>query len=281
MLSIEEIKEYFYNETEGFEIENIELADTKASYIDEIECYLITTKQKYNFYVFVGDIIPTNIYPIRDGESLDEIYYKHIGLMSELCSASASKNFILDYIKEFSVFPILDRKMSDISKDITLDKTSSQLSGLANQIRDCYLNLTDYLMNKIRTENPDFKNDNFTDNLKEFLTIILPGKQSETRRNVINSIAQKGWKLNSELVHKDSVTVFDILVSFNILQLVVSTVSNIIVGNDMPFNKIKCPTCNGEHYTISNNSEQRDFEYICDFCKTHFTVTLESIRKAF
>lgn len=279
MLNIEEIKEYFYDETRGFEIINIELVDTKASYIDEIECYLITTKQKYNFYVFVGNTLPTNLYPISNMESLDECYYKHIGLMSELCSNSANKNFILDFIKTFYIFPVLDRKMSDISKDITLEKTSSQLSGLANQIRDCYLNLTDYLMNKVRTENPDFKNDNFTDNLKEFLTIILPGKQSETRRNVINSIAQKGWKLNSELVHKDSITIFDIFISFNILQLIVSTVSNIIVGNDMPFNKIKCPNCNGEHYTLCNNSEQKDFECICDFCKTRFNIPLESIRK--
>lgn len=114
-----------------------------------------------------------NIYPIREGESFVECYYKHIG-------------FIAEY--------------------------SSQV------IRDCYLNLTYYLMNKIRTQNPNFKNDNFTDNLEEFLRILLPEKQSETRRNVINSIAQKGWKLNSELIHKDSTTVFDVLISFNICQ---------------------------------------------------------------
>lgn len=138
--------------------------------------------------------------------------------MTELCSRSVADNFIVDFLDKYSIFPILDRRITEISADITLNKNASQLSGIANQIRDCYLNLTDYLMNKVRTHNPSFKNDNFTDNLEEFLRIVLPGSQSETRRNTINGIAQKGWKLNSELIHKDSTTVFDILTSLNVLR---------------------------------------------------------------
>lgn len=148
-----------------------------------------------------------------------------------------------------------------------------------NQIRDCYLTLTDYLMNKVRSRNPEFKNDNFKDNLTEFLTMVLPGAQSETRRNVINTIAQKGWKMNSELVHKDSITIFDVLVSFNILQLLVSTLSNIIVGNNMPFNKIKCPRCKGEKHILQQTDDKADYLYVCKDCGCTFDVSLNDIIK--
>lgn len=80
--------------------------------------------------------------------------------------------------------------------------------------------------------------------------MIMPGKKSETRRNVINGIAPKGWILNSELVHKDSVTLFDICISYNILRLIFSAPSNLLVGDNMPFNKIKCPNCQSEHYSM-------------------------------
>ncbi|MBR3834831.1 MAG: hypothetical protein IKJ73_10960 [Lachnospiraceae bacterium] len=250
----EEILEYFYCETEGIVATEVVLVETKSSYLWQMDCYKISTEQGTCFYVFDSDMLPVNIYPIREGETLDECYYKHIGFMTELCSSSIDNNFIFNFIEDYSIFPILDRRINEIEKDITLDKNANQFSGIANQIRDCYLNLTDYLMNRMRTNNPEFKNDNFTSNLEEFLKLIIPGKQSETRRNTINGIAQKGWKFNSELVHKDSITVFDILISINILRLLVSTVSNLIVGNNMPFNKVKCPHCHSEKYTMEQNS---------------------------
>ena len=175
--------------------------------------------------------------------------------------------------------PILDRRMQEIAEDITLDKNSNQLSGLSNQIRDCYIVLSDYLMNKVRSQNPNFKNDNFKDNLEEFLKVILPGAPSETRRNVINTIAQKGWKMTAEMVHKDSVTVFDILISFNILQLIVSTISNIVVGNNMPFNKVKCPLCMGEKHTMQQNKDKERYQYICSSCGHAFEVSMDDIIK--
>lgn len=228
----------------------IKLVERKNSYLFLINCYYITTDEYFDFYIFHSDTIPTNIHPIRNGETLGECYYKHIGLMTELCSRSISNNFIVEFINKNSIFPILERKMKDIDKEITPSKNATQLKGTANQIRDCYLDLTDYLMNKYRTENPEFKNDNFKENYQEFLQKIMPGKQSEIRRNAINGIAQKGWKLNSELIHKDSVTLFDICISFNILQLIISTTSNLIVGDNMPFNKIKCPNCQSENFSM-------------------------------
>lgn len=275
-----EIEAYFHDETKGLEISKISLVDTKHSYLWQIKCYLIETTQNIRFYLFDGDTLPVNLYPIRENQSLDECYYLHIGLMTELCSRSVADNFIVDFLDKYSIFPILDRRITEISADITLNKNASQLSGIANQIRDCYLNLTDYLMNKVRTQNPSFKNDNFTDNLEEFLRIVIPGSQSETRRNTINGIAQKGWRLNSELIHKDSTTVFDILTSLNVLRLIVSTISNLIVGNNMPFNKIKCPNCQGENYTIVKSCD-KDYEYVCQNCKTHFSVALDDIIKKF
>ncbi len=275
----EEVLEYFYCETRGFDVIEIILVETKTSYLWQVQCYLINTNQGVSFYVFAGDSLPVNLYPIREGETLDECYYKHIGFMTELCSKTINNNFILNFIEDYSIFPILDRRINEIENDITLDKNANQLSGIANQIRDCYLNLTDYLMNKMRTSNPEFKNDNFTSNLEEFLKLIIPGKKSETRRNTINGIAQKGWKLNSELVHKDSITVFDVLVSINILRLLVSTVSNLIVGNNMPFNKVKCPHCQSEKHTMEKNAIQKDYEYVCEDCGTKFNVSLEEIIK--
>lgn len=275
----EEVLEYFYCETDGFVATEVVLVETKASYLWQMDCYMINTEQGVNFYVFDGDMLPVNLYPVKEGETLDECYYKHIGFMTELCSKTINNNFVLNFIEDYSMFPILDRRINEIENDITLDKNANQLSGIANQIRDCYLNLTDYLMNKIRTSNTEFKNDNFTSNLEEFLKLIIPGKQSETRRNVINGIAQKGWKLNSELVHKDSITVFDILISINILRLLVSTVSNLIVGNNMPFNKVKCPHCHSEKHTMEKNATQRDYEYVCEDCGTKFNVSLEEIIK--
>ncbi len=279
MWDIERAKDYFYAETRDFEIAEISLVETKDSYFDNIACFLIKTLQGVDFYIFNGNTTLTNIYPARQNESLDECYYKHVGFMAEYASKAIGRNFILDFIKDTSVFPILDRRMCEINDDITLEKNASQLGGIANQIRDCYIILTDYLMNKVRSHNPEFKNDNFKDNLSEFLSYILPGKQSETRRNVINTIAQKGWKLNSELVHKDSVTMFDILISFNIFQFVVSSISNIIVGNNMPFNKIKCPRCKGEDHIMQQDSESLDYKYICESCGHVFDVPLNSIIK--
>lgn len=220
-----------------------------------------------------------NIYPIREGEALDECYYKHVGFMAEYSSQVISRNFIFNFIMDFSIFPILDRRLGEIEREITLDKNANQLCGIANQIRDCYLNLTGYLMNKLRTQNPNFKNDNFTDNLEEFLRILLPGKQSETRRNVINSIEQKGWKLNSELIHKDSTTVFDVLISFNICKLTISTISNLIVGNNMPFNKIKCPICKSEETIMQKVDDQKEYRYICQYCQNSFNDSLNEIIK--
>lgn len=273
------VEAYFYDETKDFVIKELRLEETKYSYFDTIRCYYILTNEKIEFYIFVGDTTPMNIYPIREGELLDECYYKHVGFIAEYSSQVISRNFILDFIKDFSIFPILDRRLSEIEKEISLDKNANQLCGIANQIRDCYLNLTDYLMNKLRTQNPNFKNDNFTDNLEEFLRMLLPGKQSETRRNVINSIAQKGWKLNSELIHKDSVTVFDVLISFNICQLTISTISNLIVGNNMPFNKIKCPVCKSEEIIMQKVEGQKEYRYICRYCQNSFNVLLNEIIK--
>lgn len=273
-----EIEAYFYNETKDLDISDITLIDTKHSYLWEIKCYLIETKQNNCFYLFDGDTLPVNLYPIREEHSLDECYYMHIGLMTELCSRSVSDNFIVDFLDKYSIFPILDRRITEIRADITLNKNASQLSGIANQIRDCYLTLTDYLMNRVRTHNPSFKNDNFTDNLEEFLRIVIPGSQSETRRSTINGIAKKGWKLNSELIHKDSTTVFDIMTSLNVLKLIVSTISNLIVGNNMPFNKIKCPNCQSENYTMVKSSD-KDYRYVCQDCKTQFSVVLDEIIK--
>lgn len=280
MWNIDDAKRYFYTETSGFEVLNIVLEGTKCSYFDTINCFKISTVQGVDFYVFNGAATLSNIYPVRDNETLDECYYKHVGFMAEYASGVINQNFILDFIKDTSVFPILHRRMREIFEDITLEKNANQLNGLANQIRDCYLTLTDYLMNKVRTKNPDFKNDNFKDNLSEFINILLPGRQSETRRNTINTIAQKGWKLNSELVHKGSITVFDILISFNILQLVVSSISNIIVGNNMPFNKIKCPRCKGEHHVLHQNSDQKDYSYECEDCGCVFSVSLDQLIKS-
>lgn len=279
MWEIKDVEEYFYNETKDLNISKTELIETKHSYFDTVDCYLISTVQGYDFYVFVGDTTLTNLYPTRKGETLDECYYKHVGFIAEYSSAAIHQNFILDFIKDTSIFPIIDRRMQEIAGDITLDKNSNQLSGISNQIRDCYIVLSDYLMNKVRSQNPNFKNDNFKDNLEEFLKVILPGSHSETRRNVINTIAQKGWKMTAEMVHKDSVTVFDILISFNILQLIVSTISNIIVGNNMPFNKVKCPLCMGEKHTMQQNKDKVGYHYICSSCGHVFEVSMDDIIK--
>lgn len=279
MWDIEKVNEYFYNETKDFEISNTSLVETKYSYFDTVDCYKVETVQGIDFCVFVGGATFVNLYPIKNGESLDECYYKHIGFIAENASVVLHKNFIMDFVKDTTVFPILDRRMAEIGEELTLDKNASQLSGLANQIRDCYLTLTDYLMNKVRSQNPEFKNDNFKDNLAEFLTMVLPGSQSETRRNVINTIAQKGWKMNSELVHKDSITIFDVLVSFNILQLLISTLSNIVVGNNMPFNKIKCPRCKSEKHILQQDNDSVDYLYVCKDCGCVFDVSLNDIIK--
>ena len=117
-----EIEAYFYDETEGLEISNNSLIEAKHSYLWTIKCYLIETKQNIRFYLFDGDTLPVNLYPIRESQSLDEYYYLHIGLMTELCSRSVADNFIVDFLDNYSIFPILDRRIAEISADITLKK---------------------------------------------------------------------------------------------------------------------------------------------------------------
>lgn len=280
-MEICDVEHYFYMETKGLDIEQITLVETKYSYFDSIQCFEITTTQKNTFYVFSGDTTLTNIYPARPGASLNECYYMHVGFMAEYSSQVIHRNFLADFLKDTSVFPILDRRLSEIYNEISLDKNSAQLSGLANQIRDCYIVLSEYLMNKVRSSNPDFKQANFKSNLEEFLKIIIPGDKSKMRRAMLNSIAQKGWDFNCELVHKESVTVFDIMMSFNVLKLIISSVSNIVVGNDMPFNKIKCPKCLGEKHTMRRNSDSSDYRYECEDCGYVFSVPIDVIKKEF
>ena len=278
-VDIKYIEEYFYKETKDFEIVETQFIETRSSYFSEINCYKIITIQNIDFYIFQSDTIPTNLYPALPDETLDDCYYKHIGFMATYCSDALDNNFILSFLNTFSLFPILDRRISEIEKEITLDKNANQLSAIANQIRDCYLYLTDYLINKKISSNPNFKQDNFTDNLSEFLNIILPGAESEKRRTTINGIAKKGWQFNSNLIHKDSITVFDILISFNTLQLIVSTISNLMVGNDMPFNKIKCPNCNSEKHTMRKNKNSNSYVYRCNDCGEDFEVDIKTLIK--
>lgn len=70
-----EIGAYFYDETEDLEISKISLVETKHSYLWQIKYYLIETKQNISFYLFDGDTLPVNLYPIRENRSLDECYY--------------------------------------------------------------------------------------------------------------------------------------------------------------------------------------------------------------
>lgn len=79
----EEILEYFYCETDGFVATEVALVETKASYLWQMNCYMINTEQGVSFYIFDGDMLPVNIYPVKEGETLDECYYKHIGFMTE------------------------------------------------------------------------------------------------------------------------------------------------------------------------------------------------------
>lgn len=279
MEEIELVKEYFLGETKDFIINDIKLETTKASYVFNTNCYRITTDKGIQFYVFCSDELPWNLYPILNDESLDEYYYKHIGLMIEKFSSAVANNFLLEYIYNNKIFPIIERKILQIEKEIDLSKEAYQLKGLANQIRDCYVDLSSYLMNRKRTENVDFKQDNFKGNYQEFLKRIIPGKESETRRNTINSIADKGWTLISELVHKDSVTVFDLMLALNTFKLVVSITSNLITGEQMPFNKIKCPNCKSEKYTMRTDEDRKEYVYVCTDCNTRYTMNLEEIVK--
>lgn len=276
---MKQIEDYFYNETKDFTIINVTLVETKYSYFDTVNCYQIQTDKEIIFYVYKGSVMPMNLYPARNGETITECYYKHIGFMAELCSNSLSKNFILDFLDNNSIFPILDRLTMSIGSEITLEKNSNQLKGLANQIRDCYITLSKYLMNKHRSNSPNYKDDNFTDNLEEFLQIILPGKESEKRRNLINTIAKKGWSFNAELVHKNTVTVFDVLISFNTMQLVVSSISNLVVGDEMPFNKIKCPNCKSEDFTMFDDRDLMDYTYTCTNCNNRYSVNPEVLKR--
>lgn len=279
MEEIELVKEYFLGETKDFIINDIKLETTKASYVFNTNCYRITTDKGIQFYVFCSDELPWNLYPILNDESLDEYYYKHIGLMIEKFSSAVANNFLLEFIYNNKIFPIIERKILQIEKEIDLSKEAYQLKGLANQIRDCYVDLSSYLMNRKRTENVEFKQDNFKGNYQEFLKRIIPGKESETRRNTINGIADKGWTLISELVHKDSVTVFDLMVALNTFKLVVSITSILITGEQMPFNKIKCPNCKSEKYTMRTDEDRKEYVYVCTDCNTRYTMNLEEIVK--
>jgi len=76
--------------------------------------------------------------------------------------------------------------------------------------------------------------------------------------------------------HSHSITVFDILTSFNIIRLVSSTICNLLDGNNMPFNKIKCPNCQSEEYSLIKNSD-KELACICKVCNTHYNIALDNI----
>ena len=278
MNKLDKIKNYFYTETKGFEIADIILEDTKSSYLDTIYCYLIKTNKDVDFYIFEGLQTFMNIYPKKD-LSLQECYYIHLGFIAEYTSQIIHNNFIINFIKDYSIFPILDRKLKEVVKDIKLNKSVDELSGIANQIRNCYLNLTDYLLNKNLSHNPEFKKDNFVDNIFEFINFVIPGKKYQRLRSFINALSKKGWEYNSNLIHKDSISVFDIMTSHNILNLLISTISNIIVGNEMPFNKIKCPNCESEKFKMKKIDNETSLQYICKDCKTIYNISIDDIVK--
>ena len=129
MLSAEEIRDYFYTETRDLAIESIELVETKNSYFDTIDCYHVSTVQGIDFYIFTGDTTLTNLYPVKTGQTLNECYYMHVGFIAEYSSRVINRNFILDFIKDTTIFPILDRRMREISDELAPEKNASQLSG--------------------------------------------------------------------------------------------------------------------------------------------------------
>ena len=61
MKQIDEVKEYFENETKGFVVDKIELIEHKESYLFSTNCYQVFTKQNVYFYVFCSDNLPTNL----------------------------------------------------------------------------------------------------------------------------------------------------------------------------------------------------------------------------
>ena len=45
----------------------------------------------------------------------------------------------------------------------------------------------------------------------------------------------------------------------------------------MPFNKIKCPNCMSENFSLRQDSNKKEFIYVCRDCKTKYTVELDEI----
>lgn len=45
----------------------------------------------------------------------------------------------------------------------------------------------------------------------------------------------------------------------------------------MPFNKIKCPNCQSEHYSMRQDNSREEFVFVCKDCKTKFLSRMEEI----
>ena len=65
--------------------------------------------------------------------------------------------------------------------------------------------------------------------------------------------------------------------SYIILQLIVSTTSNLMVGDNMPFNKIKCPNCQSENFSMRQDSTRKEYVYVCKDCKTMYSLEMKEI----
>ncbi len=260
-------------ETEGFEIDDIQLKETKHSYFDTIKIYEVITKSKVNLWVLTGDHTPMNLYPKKEYDTVESIYYTHIGLIANLCSQTVHDYFILKFIKDKSIFPIVDMKLKEIEKDVKIGVSSLKLLSLANMIRETLLSLSNYLCtNELRNDN-NIKEGDFKNSMDLFIGNLFPGKTNKSRRSFFKNICNEVWTFNSVLVHKKDLTIYDIFNSINSVKLLTSISNNYLTSLEMPFNKGKCPICESEDYIMLKPSNS-NYNYKCKNCGEKYSIKI-------
>lgn len=269
------IKNYVKNEFNNSQTLVINFIESKTSYFDQIDIYIVEL-DNFKIWVLYGEKIPMNYYPFRSNDTTNLIYYLHIGFMAEYCSKTIHDNFLINFINEYNIFPIVSNKLLEISKKINPSCTALELQAIANMLREILLTISSYVSTENMKKSEDIKNGDYKNSIRIFLNALLPGSENEYRRDYINKTSDTCWNLISILVHKKSINLYDILNAYNLVQLVSSILSNYLTSTIMPFNKVKCPYCHNEKVVmIQNKKVVNQYTFRCKKCKENFIIPIE------
>lgn len=270
----QKVADYVHQELAHFQVRSIRFLEEIDNYLGSVFVYKVQTTT-HRYAVFYSEVIPMNVYLWKGKEPLQSLYYTHLGFTSCLCSDAVGRNFLVDFIGTFSFFPVIGRKIAEIEPKLKPGVTALECQGLAAELRSAYVDLGLSLRQAFPEGDPvpseETKKGDFKGNLDFFIAKKWPETASADRRQMMRQMGALAWSSASAMVHDSGVTLYDLLICFNLFKCLVSTLANALVSNDVPLGTPKCPFC-GSDRLRTELDETGGQLYECRQCGHRFSV---------